>query len=185
MIPIGYMAKSVEASPDWLKTNEVDDILSVSRCISKDFADWINFWKHNGYWFFDSPEIIVSLAEENNIDLSQTRWFYFEAYEKEFDEASDEWQSFDREESFKTCVVAPESKKLMGYDIITFSCGTSAECSPLSCNHFAEEVKVNRHCLFDTFEEAMNFMDMKTYSDGEPGPYRIFSVYEVPTPIFN
>lgn len=182
MIPIGYMAKRVVAKPHWLKTNKVDDILSVSGCVSEDFADWINYWKHNGYWFFDSPDVIVSLADEHALDLSQARWFYFEAHEKEFDDGSGEWRGFDPEASFATRIVAPEDKELMGYDIITFSCGNSAKCSPLSCNHLAEEMKVNRHCLLDSFEEALSFMDTKGYLGGEPGPYRIFAVYEIPTP---
>ncbi len=57
MIPIGYMAKIVATKPDWLKNIDVVDIYSVSGCISSDFADYINYWKRNGYCFFDSPEI--------------------------------------------------------------------------------------------------------------------------------
>ena len=53
MTPVGYMAKHIASRPDWLKANEVEDIYSVSNCVSDDFADYINFWKHNGYWFFD------------------------------------------------------------------------------------------------------------------------------------
>ena len=45
------------------------DIYSISNCVSKHFADYIKFWKHNGYWFFNSPEIIRQLAQENSIDL--------------------------------------------------------------------------------------------------------------------
>lgn len=56
MIPAGYMAKRVVRKPDWLTTNRVEDIYSVSGCISKDFADYITFWKHNGYWLFDSSD---------------------------------------------------------------------------------------------------------------------------------
>ena len=47
MIPAGYMAKHVAARPDGLKANQVKDIYSVSNCISDDFADYINLWKHN------------------------------------------------------------------------------------------------------------------------------------------
>ncbi len=65
MIPLGYMAKRVARKPDWLKTNQVEDIYSVSNCTSHNFAEYIQFWKHNGYWFFDSPEIITKLAEEH------------------------------------------------------------------------------------------------------------------------
>jgi hypothetical protein len=60
------------------------DIFSVSGCISRDFADYIDYWKHNGYWLFDSPEIIKSLAKENSIQLEGTSLFYYEAYEMEF-----------------------------------------------------------------------------------------------------
>ena len=45
----------------WIKAERVSDIYSVSGCVSKNFADYINYWKHNGYWFFDSPRIIQLL----------------------------------------------------------------------------------------------------------------------------
>jgi hypothetical protein len=48
----------VVKKPHWLKATDVDDLYSVSSCFSEDFTDYINYWKHNGYWFFDSPEII-------------------------------------------------------------------------------------------------------------------------------
>lgn len=51
MIPVGYMAKRVPMKPDWLKATDVVDIYSVSSCIAEDFADYIEYWKHNGYWF--------------------------------------------------------------------------------------------------------------------------------------
>ena len=182
MIPIGYMAKQIKPKPDWLKTDQVDEILSVSSCVSEDFADWINYWRHNGYWFFDSPEVIVAIAHEYSLDLSATRWFYYEAYEKEYDENAGAWRSFEPEESFATNEVQPTDRRLLGYDIVTFSCGNSAECSPLSCNHLAEHIQVNRHCLLNSFEEAMNFMNDEAYLHSEPGPFRIFAVYEVPAP---
>jgi len=49
MVPAGGMAKRVVARPDWLHAERVSSIYSVSGCISEDFADYINFWKHNGY----------------------------------------------------------------------------------------------------------------------------------------
>ncbi len=42
------MAKRVSKRPDWLKAPQVIDIYSVSGCISKNFADYINYWRHNG-----------------------------------------------------------------------------------------------------------------------------------------
>ena len=75
MIPVGYMAKRVAPRPDWLKANSVTDIYSVSHCTSRDFADYINYWKHNGWWFFDSPQVIQQLAQEHAIDLNGTKLF--------------------------------------------------------------------------------------------------------------
>jgi hypothetical protein len=75
MIPVGYMAKRVTVRPSWLKAGSVEDVYSVSGCISEDFTDYINYWKHNGYWFFDSPEIITQLARDNSLDLTGTNLF--------------------------------------------------------------------------------------------------------------
>lgn len=76
MVPAGYMAKHVRKRPDWLAAPYVIDIYSVSNCQSEDFADYISFWKHNGYWFFDSPEVIKSIATEHSISLKETSLFY-------------------------------------------------------------------------------------------------------------
>ena len=93
MVPAGYMYKRVASRPGWLKADSVDKVYSLSGCISRDFADYINYWKHNGYWLFDSPEVIEGIAKEENIDLSGTTLFYYEAYEYEFDEAA-KWGEF-------------------------------------------------------------------------------------------
>ena len=178
------MAKKIEKRPEWLKANHVIDIFSVSGCVSDDFADWINYWKHNGYWFFDSPQVIVDLSIDHQIDLSKVRWFYYEIYDKQYDE-DDGWIDIIPEKSFHTDVAAPDSPTLIGYDVVTYSCGTSAECSPLSCNHLAEHKDVNEHCLLNTFEEAIKAIESDEFKDCEPGPLRIFSVYEIPDPIKN
>jgi hypothetical protein len=87
MIPAGYMAKRVARKPDWLKANRVEAIYSVSGCFPKNFADYINFWKHNGYWLFNSTEVIEQVAREQSIDLTGTTMFYYEVHEQEFDDA--------------------------------------------------------------------------------------------------
>jgi len=78
MIPAGYMAKVILEKPDWLKSNGIEDIYSISGCISKPFADYIDYWKHNGFWLFDSPQIIEGLSKENSISLKSTKLFYYE-----------------------------------------------------------------------------------------------------------
>ncbi|MFB9137721.1 hypothetical protein [Vibrio olivae] len=93
MIPVGYMYKVVSGKPDWLKASQIEDIYSVSSCVSEDFCDWVNYWKHNGYWFFDSPLLIHEIANENSIDLDNLTLFYYEMYEKQWD-YDDNWIDF-------------------------------------------------------------------------------------------
>jgi hypothetical protein len=75
----------VSKRPDWVKAALVADIYSVSGYVSTDFADYIPYWKHNGFWVFDSPEIIRAAAREHSIELEGTSLFYYEVYEEEFD----------------------------------------------------------------------------------------------------
>jgi hypothetical protein len=180
VIPVGYMAKSVYKKTDWLKKAQVVDIYSVSGCISENFADYIPFWKHNGYWFFDSSEIIKSIAVENSIPVEGTSLFYYEVYEQQFDDGN--WQAFAPEPSFPLDVVQPTQKRLEGFDVVTFYVKTSPECSPLSCNSMAKEIPTNAHCLFASFDEAKINIDNGAFKNSEPGPYRIFAVYSVDWP---
>ena len=180
MVPAGYMAKRVVTRPDWLGAASVSSIYSVSGCIAENFADYINFWKHNGYWFFDSPEIIIDIGRESEIDLAGTVLFFYEVHDLQFD--SGEWKHFEPEGSFGTNVSAPEEKVLEGYDVVTFYVQASPECSPLSCNGLAAEVQTNTRCLLQSFEQARTLLEDGTFNDSEPGPYRIFAVYSVAWP---
>jgi hypothetical protein len=180
MIAVGYMAKNVAKKPDWLISDSVTDIYSVQGCSSHDFADYIKFWKHNGYWFFDTPEIINQVASENAIDMTGMTFFYYEAYEKQYDEEEKSWNDFEPEPSFPTNVRLPEKKQLEGYDVVPFSVQTSAECSVISCCNLAQFTPVNAHCLLETFDEAKAHLESGKFSDTEPGPFRIFAVYTLP-----
>ena len=174
MIPVGYMAKRVCKRPDYLRAPSVIDIYSVSGCISEKFADYIAWWKHNGYWLFDSPEIIRNAAQENGIELKGTSLFYYEAYEMEFDGKNRNPYRPD----FEVNVVQPARKRLEGFDIVTNGPG----CSPLSCNSLAEQIPTNSHCLLDSFEEAYAKLDAGEFNNSEPGPYRVFAVYSTEWP---
>ena len=181
MIPAGYLAKRSCKKPPGFDLPEVEDVYSVGCCVNDDFADYTNFWKHNGLWFFDSPGIIESVARENSIPLEDTKLFYYEAHEMEF--TGREWRRFVPEESIPTNVVVPTEKVLEGFDVVTFYCGTSSECSPLSCNYLARKIRTNRHCLIESFEEAEGSLNSGGFASGEPGPYRIFAVYSVEWPV--
>jgi len=175
------MAKRVAPRLEGLKLPvHVIDIFSVSGCISTNFVDYIPYWKHNGYWFFDSPEIIRSVAAENSIQLEGTSLFYYEAYEKEFN--GEHWQDYLPDASFRTNVEPPSRRQLEGFDVVTFWARTSPECSPLSCNSMAAQLRVNAHCLFASVDEAAGSLNDGAFKDSEPGPYRIFAVFSVDWP---
>ena len=177
MGPVGYMAKRVVTRPEWIRTDCVTSIYSVSGCVSENFTDYIRYWKHNGYWLFDSPATIVEIAQENDLNLADAVLFFYEAYEFQFD--AGEWTRFAPESSFETNVRVPEEKVFEGYDVVTFSVQTSPECSPLSCNGLASEVRTNTRCLLDSFEQARTLLENGTFDGSEPGPYRILAVYSV------
>src|SRR5580704_16789820 len=124
---VGYMAKRVVKKPDWLKATNVVDIYSVSSCVSEDFTDYINYWKHNGYWFFDSPEIIRMVAKEHSIPIEGTSRFYYEAHELEFDDEC--WKAHSPDASFSTNVVVPSHKPPEGFDVVSFYARNAPENS--------------------------------------------------------
>ncbi|MGH9571957.1 MAG: hypothetical protein ACRD40_00285 [Candidatus Acidiferrales bacterium] len=163
--------------PDWLSADQVNDIYSVSGCVSSDFDDYIHDWKHNGFWLFDSPKIIHDIARENSIDLAGKTLFYYEVYEKEFD--GGKWHPYGPDHQFKTEAFVAAGKQLEGFDVATFFCKNVPECSPLSCNSLAQEPPTNSHCLLKSLEDAEKNVTNGAFNDSEPGPYRIFSVYSV------
>ncbi len=170
------MAKRVQ-KPKGFNMDRVVEVYSVGGCVNDDFADYINFWKHNGYWLFDSPEIIRTVAKENAISLEGAQFFYYEVYEKEFDGKI--WSAYEPEASFATNVAQPSAKVLEGFDVVTFYCRNAPEHSPLSCNGLAKRISTNPHCLLNSFEEAFAALNEGAFEKSEPGPYRIFAVYSV------
>ena len=177
-VPLGYMAKRIAARPEWLDVPAVRDIYSVSPCISENFCDYVKYWRHNGFWLFDSPATIQELANDEQLELSHTNLFYYEAYEFEFDAIANCWRKFVPEQAFSTEVSAPSVRSLVGFDVATFSQGNAAECSPLSCNHLASEIEVNQHCLLNSWQEGKTHLDGGRFDDTEPGPFRIIAVYQ-------
>ena len=111
------------------------------------------------------------------MDLTDLTLFYYEVFEKQFDEDAKEWSTFEPEASFPTNVEAPASPHMQGYDVATFTVGTSPECSPLSCNSLAAAITVNRHCLFESFDQAKQSRETGQFDNSEPGPFRVFAVY--------
>src|SRR3954447_479024 len=93
MIPAGYMLKKTVTRPDWLPG--VDDICSVSDCVSVSFLDFTKYWKINGYCFYNSAADIVALCSAEEINMSGYTLFYYEVFEQQFDDERREWSPFE------------------------------------------------------------------------------------------
>ncbi len=176
------MAKTVKPKPDWLKNNLVLDICSVSSCTSSDFHDYQLTPDHNGYGLYNDPETILRVAKENEIDLSDCTLFYYEGYDLQCYEDDPTWEAYEPNEKLETRIIPPKEKELLGYDIISYAMGQYPECSYLSCNHMAEEIQVNEHCLLDDLKSAINSLNEKRFEGCEPGPCRIYAVYKTNLP---
>lgn len=179
MIPLGYQAKRVLDRPEWLDVEGVRDIYSVSGCMSDDFCDYVSHWRHNGYWFFNSPADIKSLASEVSINLDDHVLVFYCGYEKQYNAELGRWTSFEAIAEFPTQIIEPKQSELMGYDVVTYWAQNAPEHSPLSCNHMAGEIPVNEHCLVDTAETLVELLESGQFDKSEPGPYRVIEVHRV------
>jgi hypothetical protein len=91
----------------------------------------------------------------------------------EFD--GNNWHPFQPDPTVPVNVMPPIEKTLEGFDVVAFQ-----NCSPLSCNGLAQEVRTNEHCLLSSFDEAQEKLTHGAFHRAEPGPYRIFAVYSAP-----
>ncbi|HLO30178.1 MAG TPA: hypothetical protein VK249_13625 [Anaerolineales bacterium] len=172
------MYKKIAARPEWLPCTQVTKLYAVSGCASKDFTNYIPYWKHNKYWFFNDPQDMDIIIDQEEIP-DEFELLFYGLYEKEFDEEQQTWQEIMAEESFGYQVKNPDQKDFLGFDIVSYSAGNSHECSPLSCNWLCKEVEVNEYCLLDDLDEAIRLTESLNEKKAEPGPYRIIAVNRI------
>ena len=168
---VGFLAKAVESRPEWLHVPAVQDICSVSECISAAPADRISFWTHNALGFYDSLGDAAAVTKD---ETGRYDWFAYEFYQI---------RAVDGRIEPDVIPAAPGSVpadfQFIGHDIVTRSSGAHVECSPLSCNRVAETVSTNEHCLIDQedrAEQALLTISMPGFA-AEPGPYYLAKVY--------
>lgn len=172
----GFLPKKVARIPAWLKNPVVEEICSISECISKAPPGRIDHWKHNDLTLYDTLEAaqtVIPAGEVAEYDI-----FGFRVFPVCFDS-----QGMKVEEALVGKVNAPATKldgwEFLGYDLAGRSTGYGFECSPLSCNHCAENTPVNRHCLLDDLHLAVQKGSEfgNPQSGVEPGPYYLVEVF--------
>jgi hypothetical protein len=72
-----------------------------------------------------------------------------------------------------------ESFERLGYDAVSRSLGGAFECSPLTRDHMAEEIPVNRYCLVDDSHTAFRLPARFEAERCKPGPYHVVEVWRL------
>lgn len=168
---VGFFPKATQPRPVWLKVEAIQEICSVSECISKAPVNWIQHWTHNALGFYNTEEKAVSVLD----DASP----HYDLYAYELFPVSCLGQNLIAIMLADDIGQVPADYEFLGYDIVSRSSSDFFECSPLSCNHAASVFVTNPHCLLD--DEAYAYQVLLTMSQpdfgAEPGPYYLFKVY--------
>ncbi len=171
-ILIGYFPKKTKLMPEWLKATNVEMVCSASTCISEAPEGWINHWKHNECFLYNTIDdvglILAKLNDKDEYDI-----YAFKRYPIRIENGTS------NVESIPHVLVEPltQNFEFLGYDAVSMSMSPMFECSPLSCNRGAETMKVNKYCLFETYEEALSGAIEFSKGNWEPGPYYIVEIY--------
>ncbi len=163
---VGFLPKKTVKRPNWLKNEEVEEIGSVSECISEGPDDWR---QRNELGFYDSESSAVGIVGS---DKSEFDMYAYKLFPMEFD--GGQASRFD----IPVRLVADlTGYNLLGYDASNRSAGSRFECSALSCNGGARDFPVNRYCLFEDFDIAYDSTKIISQGHYEPGPWYILEVH--------
>lgn len=173
---VGFLARKVASRPDSLARAPIDDVCSVSECISPGTPDQLLHHTHNSAGFYDTEAAAWSVVPETERDAYTL--FAYRALCVRFDGVScaqwspaEEWPGLPVNADLSAYTP-------VGYDIVNASFGEWFECSPLSCSGIANEQVVNRHCLVDDVDAAIELARLFARDDAsvEPGPYHVVEV---------
>ena len=188
-ILIGYLPKRIAhatGDADAPRFRGVEEICSVSECISKSPPDWVDCWLHNtDTWLFDDPGAAWWVVPE--AERERYRLYAYRLLPTLFHDSGKE-----------TGLTLPEIKAApipasfvrIGYDAVVHlteylrqvghapdeDSTLSFGCSPLSCNYMAEEYPVNRYCLVEDLDTALAMAREFATGNCEPGPYCVVEV---------
>lgn len=177
-VVVGFRARKVAPRPDFLARAPIDDVCSVSECFLPSAPD--PMYRRNSAGFYDTEALAWSLVPAAEADAYTL--FAYRALPIRFDDEdstpwlpAEEWPDLSADADLS-------AYKAIGYDIVNSSCGAEVEfeCSPLSCNSIADQHAVNRHCLVDDVEAAMELARVFAGErlPVEPGSYFVIEVLQ-------
>lgn len=169
---IGYISRQYTPRPAGFEPTYVEEIASVSECISPKPEGWIEEWRHNDWFVYDTPEIAREIATKLNV-----RYWPIAAYLVHPVEFHPSGVERPIEIAVSALPIPNNYFGLMGWDVASKSLSPIFECSPLSCNGLATEVPVNRACLLSSLEEAIRVARRCAREQPEPGSYFVVEVW--------
>lgn len=175
-ILVGYFPLRIVSRPGFIKNERVTDICSATSCVSDSPTDWVDFWKHNDMWVYNTPDLAWSVVEPSLKDRYDL--FAFKVFPERVEVKKP--SPFDRSPFVLPSMgvqVMDESFEKLGYDIVMRYAGNRFEHSPLSCNGLADEYDVNSHCLIDDARKAFEIAATFEEKGAEPGPYYVVEVW--------
>lgn len=185
-IPIGYQAKRIATQPDWLEAAGVEEICSVSNCISCGLETWgsnASQWTHNGLGLWDNE---ISLQDILAAEAGQAAFNIFSylllpvAFGPDGETPITHGDMPDFAGPRPAAEPPDRTFEAIGFDCVATEWNLPIAgfgCSPLSCNYMAREIPVNRHCLIDRLEEAIAAARHFAKEQPEPGTYYVVEVW--------
>lgn len=175
MIDGGFFAKHIELRPEYMNAPGVREICSVSGCISSKPENWIELWLHNDWGWFNRISDALRVVPQGR--ESQFRLFAYRLHPEVFTARG------------RVPIVLPENVqpepitkefRSLGFDSANKSMESvlGLECSPLSCNGMAAEIRANEFCLFEGLHEAIAGAERFALEQPEPGDYYVIEVLE-------
>lgn len=179
---VGYFPKRTAKRPEGFAPAAIEEIASVSNCISSGPDDWIGSWLHNPLGLYASEDIAWQVAR------GRDQGFELYAY-RMLDAAfppdgpprrpTQEEQTIIRS-SVLSIDPGPHFERL-GWDIagnwLGWSQSIGFECSPLTCNGLASRIQTNRYGLIDRLEDAVPAAVRIAAEQPEPGTYFLLEVW--------
>jgi hypothetical protein len=182
--PIGFLAKLTKRRPD-PPIGDVEEVCSVSCCISKAPPGAVSAWCHNAMGFYASEALALSVIPPRE-DRAAYDLYAYAMLPVAFDEDGEPRALTDDEsralsEAAKDTDEIGPGYQLLGWDVVSNSLGwvesQSFECSPLTCNSLAGTILANRYGLIDALDAAFAAAPEIIRAPSEPGTYYLVQVW--------
>jgi hypothetical protein len=170
-VAVGYFPKRRTPRGQILRDRGIREICSVSECISRGPEDWVSAWLHNDWGYYDEPETAWSVVPED--ERGDFVLYAYELFPVRY--VSGEPEALEVDAPGVRAIDA--SFEPLGYDPVSRGESSFFECSPLSCNGWADEVGANAYCLVDDAAEAHRLASVAEAGGYEPGDYHVVRVW--------